>query len=329
MEGPVSLGARPDSTGYAPDPYGSGWGDVQELELAAHPELGLFHGEASGSFSRHSLMHDEISYLGGYSITGRLDLPMGFRFLAGNGLEMHQPAWNRMYTVNSVLFRYPNPDLSHETVFNHRWGLAWERWGFNLETVLSFSSIHNSIMPEALPFRVPPDSVDSVHTAPDYRALKPVNYDREKRNTLVLRAAMKLGNWDLSLENALLLQSSISGTRISGQRRRTNPTLPGAICKGHLGWGNRFIHDRLGVKLGWDWEWYSTRFGWAPQMAGSSKVVKLDEYIAIDFQAQMQIKQFILYYRIKNFNHDRYYLEPGSHPPGVNFRWGVNWVLNG
>ena len=28
-----------------------------------------------------------------------------------------------------------------------------------------------------------------------------------------------------------------------------------------------------------------------------------------------------------NFNHDRYATEPGVHPPGVNFRFGIDWTL--
>ena len=96
-----------------------------------------------------------------------------------------------------------------------------------------------------------------------------------------------------------------------------------------LSWGDRFVNNRLGVKVAWNWEWYPVRFNWAPQLNGLSRPVKLDEYLALDFLAQMEIKRFILYYQIKNFNHDRYAIEPGSHPPGVNFRWGIDWVLKG
>jgi hypothetical protein len=329
MEGPFSLYSRADSTGYAPGSTDMNWSDVQELVLRADPEWAMLRAGITADISRHSLMHDERKILGGYSVTGRLDLPLGFGLLAGNGYAARQPGWNRMYTLNSMRFQYPTPDLSHETIFNYRCGLAWNRGKVNLETVLNFNTMKDVIMSRALPFRIPPDTGDSVHTAPDVEALKLINYEREKRNTLVLRAGIRLGNWDLSLENAFLLHNRISGPQIDWQRRRTNPTLPGSICKGHLGWGNRFVNDRLGVKITWDWEWYAMRFGWAPRLDGYSQVVKLDEYIALDFTAQMQIKQFILYYQIKNFNHDRYYLEPGSHPPGVNFRWGVNWVLNG
>jgi hypothetical protein len=113
------------------------------------------------------------------------------------------------------------------------------------------------------------------------------------------------------------------------QKGTDNPTLSHSVYKGHLGWGNRFVKDRLEVQVAWNWEWRSLRYRWAPQLNGKSRVVKLDEYLALDFIAHMKIRDFILYYQIRNFNHDRYYLEPGSHPPGVNFRWGIDWNLKG
>jgi hypothetical protein len=41
----------------------------------------------------------------------------------------------------------------------------------------------------------------------------------------------------------------------------------------------------------------------------------------------MEIKSFLLYFRAMNLYHDRYATEPGVHPPGVNFRFGVDWRL--
>ena len=63
---------------------------------------------------------------------------------------------------------------------------------------------------------------------------------------------------------------------------------------------------------------------WARTLAGP---VKLDEYLALDFDAAMHIKTFTLFFKVRNFNHDRYATEPGVHPPGVNFRFGVDWTL--
>ncbi|HEX2612968.1 MAG TPA: hypothetical protein VHO02_05200, partial [Fibrobacteria bacterium] len=60
---------------------------------------------------------------------------------------------------------------------------------------------------------------------------------------------------------------------------------------------------------------------------GTSRPVSLDQYLDLDFTAQMEIKTFLLYFRAMNLNHDRYATEPGVHPPGVNFRFGVDWRL--
>ena len=103
--------------------------------------------------------------------------------------------------------------------------------------------------------------------------------------------------------------------------------MPERIFKGNLGWRRSLVENRLKVALGWDWEWISGRRAWAPDLQGESHLIKLDEYLALDFMASMQIKTFLLYFKTMNLNHDRYATEPGVHPPGLNFRFGVDWTL--
>ena len=57
--------------------------------------------------------------------------------------------------------------------------------------------------------------------------------------------------------------------------------------------------------------------------------VKLDEFLILDFRAEMKIKSLVYFFQAKNMNHDQYYFEPGSHPPGVHFRYGIQWILMG
>jgi hypothetical protein len=103
--------------------------------------------------------------------------------------------------------------------------------------------------------------------------------------------------------------------------------IPERVFQGRLGWKRSLVEDRLKVDLSWSWEWFSTRYAWAPDLKGNSGLAKLDEYLALDFEARMRIKTFTLYFDAMNLNHDRYATEPGVHPPGVNFRFGVDWVL--
>ncbi|MFC1583923.1 hypothetical protein ACFL5V_00085 [Fibrobacterota bacterium] len=306
------------------------WGDEQDWEASLTPEWRFLGADLRAGLKRHSLMHKEVDYLADYSLRGKAELPLGFALMIWHGYLNRQPGWEQRYCSNSMFFHYPNPDLEHETILNYGSGVRARFWNVQLSALFNVNTITNSIMPALLPFRELPDTLD-------FTALRLINYEEEQRNTIGIRASIALGNWDVALENSYLVDNTISGPQIDGQRDSYNPGLPGnfsqglagSIYKGHLGWGNRFVYDRLGVRVAWDWEWYPVRFAWAPQLNGYSKVVKLDEYLALDFIAQMQVKQFILYFQIKNFYHDRYYHEPGNHPPGVNFRWGVHWQLDG
>jgi hypothetical protein len=72
---------------------------------------------------------------------------------------------------------------------------------------------------------------------------------------------------------------------------------------------------------------FPRRWAWAANGNGTATALKLDEYLTLDFYAAMQIKTFTLHFRAQNMNHDRYAPAPGAHPPGVNFRFGVDWSL--
>ncbi|MBF0430938.1 MAG: hypothetical protein HQK83_06640 [Fibrobacteria bacterium] len=311
-----------DSMGVHGIPIDEGWSDHQSLFVSASPSVSVFKSRLKTGVERMSLMHNEFYYLGFYSIDIHAPLIGGLSWELHNSLGHWQPDWNSMYVMNSVTSRFPAPDISPETLlwlqnelsYNYRelaLGLSWNN-----------TSLYDAILPQRLPFKG-----DSMRT--DDSALSLVNYETEKRNILGLNVSYKLFNWKLRVEYSHLFHSQLTGKSLDGQSGKINPLLPSTVTKGTLSWGRRFVQDRLRVQIGWQWEWYSHRYQWVPQLNGVSRVEKMDEFIALDFHAHMQIKTFILYYQIKNFNHDRYSIEPGSHPPGINFRYGVHWVFSG
>jgi hypothetical protein len=99
------------------------------------------------------------------------------------------------------------------------------------------------------------------------------------------------------------------------------------VTKGQLLWKRRVLDGKLGLRTQWDWEWFSERYAFASDLDGTARAIKLDEYLALDFMASMEIRAFLLYFRAMNLNHDRYATEPGVHPPGINFRFGVDWKI--
>ena len=107
----------------------------------------------------------------------------------------------------------------------------------------------------------------------------------------------------------------------------TNWEIPGRAYQGQLVWKRRLLRGKLGVETRWDWEWFSKRYVFASDLNGIARLQPLDEYLALDFTARMDVSSFLLYFRAVNLNHDRYATESGVHPPGVNFRFGVDWRL--
>jgi hypothetical protein len=160
---------------------------------------------------------------------------------------------------------------------------------------------------------------------PDSLALGRVNYREETRDLAHLWLRISAGNWRLSLRNTYLMASAIRDPRLGFEA--VNATLPRDVLKGQLLWRRVVLDGKLGLQTRWDWEWFSAREVFASDLDGTSRPERLDEYLDLDFTAQMEIKTFLLYFRAMNLYHDRYATEPGVHPPGVNFRFGVDWRL--
>ena len=53
----------------------------------------------------------------------------------------------------------------------------------------------------------------------------------------------------------------------------------------------------------------------------------MSHYLALDFEARMQILSFELYTRIENFNHSIYMPEAGYTPEGLRFAYGIVWTF--
>src|SRR5690606_9488531 len=109
-----------------------------------------------------------------------------------------------------------------------------------------------------------------------------------------LGLGLSLGNWRLDLRNKFLFNRSVEDGDVRGVR--TDASIPARVFKGRLGWNRDLLDGKMNLDLGWDWEWFSARYAWVPDLAGSSRVVKLDEYLALDFEAAMRIRTFILFF---------------------------------
>lgn len=327
-----------------------GWADAEEIEARVAPDLGPLALEASGGMGRASRMADRVEWLPRFGGLARLDLPLGFAAEASASSRAEDPSWEVLYRTNPARFRYANPDLDPRIDRTLRGGLAWSWRRFSLAAGFDRFDGKDVWLARALPGReVCGALADSTYRSlggaacadgaaadttgraasgpslPDSLALALRNYASETIDAWHLGLRLGLGNWSLDLRNRFVIARRVEDPDLKGTL--VDRTVPERVFQGRLGWKRSLVEDRLKVDLAWSWEWFSTRYAWAPDLAGNSRLAKLDEYLALDFEARMRIKTFALYFDAMNLNHDRYATEPGVHPPGLNFRFGVDWTL--
>ncbi len=320
------------------DPDASARGDRQTLRLDAAPVADPVTFDVHGEAARRARADGTVEWLGGAHGTAVLGLPLGFRLegLAG---------WAREGAPDAALFRwqpalghYPNPGLTPRTHGRLGAGAGWESARFGAGARWEHHRFGDNWLPRVLP---QPGACDALEapglypgetivcstggSLPDSVALALANYESETRELLHLSARGSLGNWTLTLRQTVLLANSIRDDRLGFTA--SNWQIPEAVTGGQLLWARRILDDRLGLRTQFDWDWISERYVFASDMDGTSRGMVLDEYLALDFTAQMEIRTFTLFFRAMNLYHDRYATEPGVHPPGVNFRFGVDWVL--
>ena len=86
----------------------------------------------------------------------------------------------------------------------------------------------------------------------------------------------------------------------------------------------------LDLSMKWNWQWIGPRTEWAQDPDANRAVrTELGSWLALDFEARMRIRDFQLYYRVRNMNDDKYFVEPGYTPTGISFQYGICWALKG
>jgi hypothetical protein len=318
---------------------GPGWADAQAADVELSPTLSILSLRAQAGMGRNSRMDNQVFWLPRYGASADLDLPFGFAAGVATSSRDEDPSWEILYRSNPARFRFASPDLEPRTDRTVGGTVSWSWSRLSLLAGADRLQVDNPWLPRVLPnpgaCGALADSVyktlagstcdDTSAVLPDSLALGLRNYGRETVDALRLGLGLGLGHWTLTLDNRFVLGRTVDDTGL--KTTIEDLSIPERVFKGRLNWKRSLLDGRLKLDFGWDWEWFSTRYAWVPDLAGNSKVGKLDEYLALDMDAAMMIKTFTLYFKVRNFNHDRYATEPGVHPPGVNFRFGVDWVL--
>ena len=153
----------------------------------------------------------------------------------------------------------------------------------------------------------PNDSLES--------AFRYENLDHAHTLDWIMQIGFRLGNWKFYFER---------GQKITRTKLFDTPSL---YYKGSIHWQNRFVKDRLGVSVRVDFQWFNNRYDCTINEKGEPEIVELSHYLAMDFEARMQILSFELYSRIENFNHSIYMPESGYTPEGLRFAYGIVWTF--
>jgi hypothetical protein len=318
-----------------------GWTDRESGDLGLAPEWSFAELRGDAGVSRVSRMDGSEHWLGRYGAYGRLKLPFGFGADAGASYRERDPDWELLHRFNAAASLNPNPSLGPRSDLGLRGSASWSIPHVTLEAGVNLLQGENVWLPYVLPqpgacadlgkslYRYAGGPVcDTAGSAPrlsDSLALRLRNYARENLDSWHLGIGLALGHWALRIENHFMFAAQVEDPDLF--EPQDDRAVPERVFKGQLRWRRALVDGKMRLDLRWDWEWYSTRYAWASDLAGMSQVVKLDEYLALDFEANMYIKTFDLYFKAMNFNHDRYFTEAGVHPPGLNFRFGVDWTL--
>lgn len=150
-------------------------------------------------------------------------------------------------------------------------------------------------------------------------------------NNLLWRCfgGFRLGNWELWMERESVLHRKL--TLSNGKSYSQIPDAPSRTYKGTVLWSKAIVNGKMLLDIRWDFEWMGPRQDFALVETGvlqkqeQAERIDMPHQLVLNFESRMTIQSFSLYARIDNLNHTK--LEPaaGYTPPGVTFRYGIQW----
>ena len=273
---------------------------------------------------RNSSLLNTVDFAPAFSVDGTYLLPYHLMASASYRHDNKFPDVNHIKLVETGRIAFPNEDLKHEVRDRATANIVWQKrdvfYGFGLR----YEHANNLIKPswavkggldttytyDELFDTTYADVADSVKSAFRYE-----NLDHAHTLDWLMQVGFRLGNWKFYLER---------GQKITRTKLIDTPSL---YYKGSIHWQNRFVKDRLGVSVRVDFQWFNNRFDCTINEKGEPELVQLKKYLAMDFEARMQILSFELYNRIENFNHSIYMPESGYTPEGLRFAYGIVWTF--
>ena len=273
---------------------------------------------------RNSSLLNTVDFAPAFSVDGTYLLPYHLMASASYRHDNKFPDVNHIKLVETGRIAFPNEDLKHEVRDRATANIVWQKRDVFYGIGLRYEHANNLIKPswavkggldttytyDELFDTTYADVADSVKSAFRYE-----NLDHAHTLDWLMQVGFRLGNWKFYLER---------GQKITRTKLIDTPSL---YYKGSIHWQNRFVKDRLGVSVRVDFQWFNNRFDCTINEKGEPELVQLKKYLAMDFEARMQILSFELYNRIENFNHSIYMPESGYTPEGLRFAYGIVWTF--
>ena len=273
---------------------------------------------------RNSSLLDSIEFAPAFSIDGTYLLPHDLMASASYRHDNKFPDVTQLKLVETGRIAFPNENIKHEVRDRVTANLVWQKRDVFYGLGLRYEHANNLIKPHwAIAGRIDStSSYDDINDVTIYEVTDSVqsafryeNLDHAHTLDWLMQVGFRLGNWKFYLER---------GQKMTRTKLIDTPSL---YYKGSIHWQNRFVKDRLGVSVRVDFQWFNNRYDCTINEKGEPELVSLKKYLAMDFEARMQILSFELYNRIENFNHSIYAPESGYTPEGLRFAYGIVWTF--
>ena len=257
---------------------------------------------------RNSSVRDSVDYAPAYSADVLAFLPYHLRANVAFRHDNKFPDVAQIRIDETGRLAFHRKNLKFEERDRYIFNLGYQQREVFYGLGLRYENVDNLIKPRWVKW----GHVDTTNTLEEVYTW--TNIDNVNSLDWLLQVGFRLGNWKFYLERGETLD-----------RSRKLLDTPELYYKGSIHWQNRFVSDRLGVSVRVDWQWFGERYDCTIDENGNPELELMKKYLALDFEARMQILTFELYTRIENFNHSIYMPASGYTPEGLRFAYGIVW----
>ncbi len=259
---------------------------------------------------RNSSVRNQVDYAPAYSADILAFLPYHLRANVGFRHDNKFPDVGQLKIDETGRLAFHRKDLAYEERDRYAFNLGYQQREVFYGLGLRYENVDNLIKPRWVKW----GHVDTTNTYEEVYTW--TNIDNVSSLDWLLQLGFRLGNWKFFLERGQTLD-----------RSRKLIDTPELYYKGSIHWQNRFVSERLGVSVRVDWQWFGERYDCTINEDGNPELELMKKYLALDFEARMQILTFELYTRIENFNHSIYMPASGYTPEGLRFAYGIVWTF--